>query len=510
MTTVSELFESRDVFFLSVTVGLAMLTYTKPVYKPAGDVIIAFLSVFSFLNPFSAVAYLAASQNMPYPPRIPFTTAQLSVIGFVVYLLVFNQFKAATTGGLRVLAWLWPLILWAHVVKDLIVWQNVAMMKIVIYAYASAVIAATYEPKVRGRYQLWFFSFAVGGMVGVAGYIFSKLGIAANVDMVYAPERGIERLYLAGRQNEIGICLASGVGGMLGVFTYFFRYGAQTRPMQRQLYWIGLSSIVFTVLGTLTTMATLSRGGTMGLLSAFAGWGAWIIYLQRFAPAPRVRRVNLFVPLCALGVLLVALACIPQTGILKQIDAMRRASKSQAHSQGGGSVLTAGRSIEWSDSLRFIVTHPIAGYMPGDKYERHSYFNQTELPLSHNVFLDAARAYGLMGLAFYVLYFCGPTYVLIQRTGWVKAGPAFLTFFPIFVLLNTLSHGNHKMLHTYEGMAIAIVAALGAKASRNKPKPALLRSGSNAISAPSSQPSSSSRGVDPQASGRPPLRPANA
>lgn len=453
-------FETRDLVFLSVTILLSCSTFCKGIYQYGGDAIVLFLSVFSFLNPFSAVAYLGASQVMPYPPmiyeRYAITTAQLSVVGFTAYIFGTGSFRAATHGVLVVLAWIWPYLLWAHLFKDLVVFQNYDNVKISFIAYSSAMIAACYAPRVQGRFQLWIFSLCLGSLVGVAAYIFSKLGIAANVEMIYAPERGADRLWVAGRQNEVSICIAGGVGGLLGTFTYAYMFLGKSRASTRILYWLGGCAAVFLALGTLTVLATLSRGGLAGLAATVVAWVAWVAFLQRRVAGKRGAG-NLLQPLLALGGVLVFIALIPGLGVAEHLQAMRRANKVQSGS-GKRAELIAGRATEWTDSVNFILHHPLVGMMPGDKYERHSYFEEKGIPLSHNVFLDAARAYGVLGFLLYVLYFCGPTYMLVKRKGLVFSGPALLTFIPIFVLLNTLSHSNHKMMHTYNGMVIGYLA----------------------------------------------------
>lgn len=456
-------FETKDVFYLGVTIVLSMLTFCSGIYETFGDAIILFLSVFSFLNPFSAVAYLGASQVMPYPPNLPYTTAQLSVVGWTCYIVGTGSFRAATMGVLVVLAWVWPYVVWGNAFKDILIFGDVETVRVMSLAYASAMIAASYAPRVAGRFQLWILALGLGSLVGVAGYVFQKLGIAANVEMVYAPERGAERLYLAGRQNEVSICIAGGVGSILGVFTFAYFHLTRSKAHSNFLRALGIVTGVFLILGSLTVLSTLSRGGLAGLAATLMAWVGWVVYLQwRYRRSVR-SSANLLLPLGLIAGILLLVALLPGLGVGRQLGAMQQANRMQGGV--GAQGLIAGRSSVWYDSVNFILSHPIVGMMPGDKYERTSYFGYEGIPLSHNVFLDSARQYGVLGVILYVIYFCGPTYLLLRQRGPVFAGPALLTFIPIFVLLNTLSHANHKMFHTYNGMVIGLLAVTASEAA---------------------------------------------
>ena len=447
-------FRKWDLVALSVTLGLSCLYLHAGVYAVLGKYIIGFLTVFAFLNPFSAVAYLAATQTLPDPVGLRgFTPAQLSVLGYGIYVIYGRRFRESLGGIRGVIRWLAPYLIWGGLLCRTFIWGVPPVKEYELFAYSAAAIAATYVTDTRGRLHLWLFALSLGGVVGIAGWVFHTLGMPAMVKLDAIGGRGT-RIYIGRTANAGSIGLNAGIFGMLSVLVFIALYRDVVSKYTRKWLWvIGTPAIIS---GPLAMLASLSRGGVATLMLSSVSWLFCLYKAVGREGIVWIRRV------LAVGILVFPLLFLlssvlppmrPSFGPSQQLKGMYEYTQEQSE-YADENVLVAGRQRIWYDSLRYVLTFPIFGRLPGDTFEWAA-STQT----AHNAFLDVAKGGGVPGLLLYLVYFAGPTIVLVRRFGWRYAWPFVAVLSTFAFSFSHLSFHNYKMFHAYNGMLIGFLAA---------------------------------------------------
>lgn len=443
----------QDAFFIGVTLMVCVALLYRPVLQSIGGPVLVFLSVFAMLNPFSAVLYLAASQTLADAPGLAYTPAQLSAVGFAIALLFRKRWVDFPAVFFACLKWIAPFLFY-FAAKRVLIWNSSPVSQSDLLALSACVIAAIYYRDGAKNRWLWFFCLCIGALIGIAAFVFHMAGLEA---MVVAGAQGTrERLYVGRAANATSIGLVAGIGGMLALWLSVRMRTLRIAPERLELP-VRIVMLALCWLALLTVFATGSRAGAIGSIIVIGvALVAALILTRSGIQTHWTRLVPAIVTLILGGIVMVVL---PQAGLRASFERILTFSEIQAREQ-DVSILVAGRSETWYPALMDFLDAPILGVMPGQP-ERTTYS-------PHNVFISAAKGFGVVGLALYLVYFCGPTWYMCRKFGIRLALPFALFLLGIFLIFNSLDFSGYKTFHVYNGIVIGLILEqkLASKPSR--------------------------------------------
>jgi hypothetical protein len=435
----------KDAFFVGLTFLLCLACFHRQVVSAAGGPITIFLSVFAMLNPYSAVLFLAASQTLPDPPGFTFfTPARLSAIGFAA-TLVFNPRRiTALAEGLRgLLIWLGPYLCFT-VFKRVFIWGSAPFDTNMLLAYATCLMATCYADEIKGRHLTWLFTFCLGCVVPVAGWVFHNVGVD-SVLVTIVNER--YRLFFGRAANATNIGLVTGIVGLMAWWVVTGARKASGTGFLGRIFPFFVYALIGT--GAITVLASQSRGGAIALgIASIATivsgsrihkltWAGSRDMLKQFAAT-----------MCVVFGIAGAIYLIPETGMQQSVESMRAFSEMQM-AQHQTNFIFSSRPDIYYNLLDFLES-PILGIMPGQW--------QHATNMAHNVFVMIAKAFGIIGLLLYLRYFFGPTLRARKLYSKEEIWAFLICLFALFLGFSNLPFPNHKIFHVFNGMLIAMLA----------------------------------------------------
>ncbi|MBN2393606.1 MAG: O-antigen ligase family protein [Anaerolineae bacterium] len=435
-----------DLLFIGITFVLCFLYFHRGFHTAYSRYVIIFLSVFAFLNPFSAVLYLAASQTMINPIGIPFTPAQLSVIGFCAALLTKVKRLSSLLESLgALLAYLLP-FLFLTGAKRVLIWNNLPLSQDDIFMYAAALMIISYYKEAGKKTDLWLLCLAMGALIGIAGWFFNTIGLEATVEEIAGLR---SRLFIGRAANATNIGL---VAGSIAVLSLWIKYSAAARVSteKRASYWLLFLFLGLLGAGTMSVFANGSRGGVISLFIA----AVFTLLVSLLLFGTQIARYAVI-----LVILSGLLFFIPTTGVRSSLQSMQEFNSLQAVEYDLSNPLLAGRYNAWVPALQSFLASPLLGELPWQQSSSSSEIG------THNVFLGMARGFGIFGLIAYCWYFFGPTYILVRSNGLRAVWPFVCVLLAFFLGFNSLGFTGYKTFHAFNGIVIGLVLWSKAKFS---------------------------------------------
>jgi O-antigen ligase len=102
------------------------------------------------------------------------------------------------------------------------------------------------------------------------------------------------------------------------------------------------------------------------------------------------------------------------------------------------------RTQGWSHSLNSILQHPILGGKFHGLMDRSTENYKLEY-LSHNIFLDVGKLYGIFGLLMYIIFFFFPVFLMLRAKHFILLYPFFQNHLMFFLFFMTLPFPFYKV-----------------------------------------------------------------
>lgn len=424
-----------------VLVSLSAMHVTPVLYSIGAPLAIVAVSA-AVLNPFSAFAYLAASQIAPDPPNLPLTLAQLFVAAWVLFLPLSGclKFLPAVSRGMKFML---PFIfLWLLVG---IVNRTISMDWV--YGFVTFAILCTYLPMAKGRYKTMLWMLALGASLGILGYWGNAVGLPMEGKVYEHSLRGGLRMG-SGRADVNFASVNIGFGlwticALLASTVWLKRNDSGKKSATKLL----ISLCLFGA----PLIATGSRGGIGYLVF---GALALSLYLLNMGETR-----NRFV-FTSVGIFLFSIPLMPSIWILftssplgEMLLATLDYNSSQAELVGSHSI-SAGRSDIWGAFMKIALDYPMFGAPQGARLDMGEYgvailgeeatSGNGAGGTGHNVFIDIAAGRGFPTAILFAVGFCLPVLSLIKNRGKLYAMPFVIAHVMVFLPFMNLSIGNWK------------------------------------------------------------------
>jgi hypothetical protein len=193
--------------------------------------------------------------------------------------------------------------------------------------------------------------------------------------------------------------------------------------------------------------ATNSRGGALALVLAMGLVGVLALRYSGSSLVGRRRRTRILLAFVGALLVFVGLVLIPGTGVRQSVTTMVEFTREQSAQQGLPIYLSGRENV--LGGVRDFLESPVIGLMPGQP-------EHTNI-MVHNVFIMIAKAFGLVGLLTYLVYFFGPTLRVCYVHGLARTWP-FLVFITALALsLSSLPFPNYKVMHVFNGMMLVVL-----------------------------------------------------
>lgn len=432
--------------FICVTVLVcsAALNY-QPVYNSFGNYIVVALSLVSFLTPISGMFFLAASQMLPDPAGLPFSSSQMAVLGFAVHTVLANKWRHLVAAIPFIMA-IAPFAIW--VVMLLVFQGGMRQIMLLIYAVVTAVAAASLVSQSGGRTTLCLGLFAAGfALCGVTfwGIKFGISGMVQAFDTAVYGETTSESLRVGSARGNAGMLGPPMAISLIGLF------GVALALMQNLKKPFFSSCILLVASLAFGLPPLIGSGVRAGLIALAAGFLVWFLcggfFFNRNPAAAWAMWAGI-----GLSVLVVAAAWYSLG-----LDRYWEGTAERQAAQGGYNNPLSGRTLEWKAGWESVLSSPIIG-TGGKPVVRYSYGEHPELWASHNTYLDAGMLGGLPALLCYLYFLSVPLGCLWSR----RADGSCLALLATYVSACVAIAGNSalQMKHVWILWPLAMSAAV--------------------------------------------------
>ena len=431
-----------DALFILVTFFSCVALFSAPLLDSVGYMLVSFISVFAMLNPFSATLFLAASQTIPDAPGLPYTPAKLSAIGFAVALIFNNRFLLFPAAFGQVMKWLFP-FMYIIAIKRVFFFGIAPFTENDLYMFAASFMIATYYREIAPKKWLWITILCIGATIGIGGNVLDLLGFKAVVQ----DTGGIrERVFVGRAGGATNIGMVAGAGGMIALWILLGSNFLKTSHAVLVRVYL-LASFL---LALVAIILSKSKGAIFSIATLFSILIFTALFMHTDNKSIK-KQSSLRFSVFLLVVITLGLIFLPIQGLHHSIQNFFNYESSRMDETGEAWYLT-GRYEVWDPAFEdFLQSSIILGVMPGQEV-------QTSRP-AHNVFLDMAKDFGLLGLATFLFFFLAPTFALYRRDGFNRMFPFAFFLLGVFFAFNYTPFLNYKTFWVYGGGVIGILAA---------------------------------------------------
>lgn len=420
----------KELILLLITFVFCAIINISSINKNFGLIILFFECTFSLMSPFSALMVLSASQISADPVGIPFTTVKVLFIAWAIHFSFrmrrFNFNYAIPF--LKLISLYYIYFIFATIIKGYEwVFGNPLDLAILV-----GIMGATFIGQAKGRYRLALLSILLGAVPAIFGYWLLNLGIPFEGIIYEEHAKGAIGIGF-GRSdtNNAALNIALATAGLAALCL---------SPLENKyITWekypfIGLLGILVLLLGIPALAGTMSRGGIINFsLSLFITLVFLFVFSLR-AKGVLKRSYKKTIVLIILTFILLFLF-FAKTDVIERLELAQQYSLTQSKYS-----FWLSRGDVWTSALGIVLSQPFLG----ETFETKIYLSQYGYEwASHNVFLDAGRGSGLIGMILYAVFFFYPLWKLIKK-GIDYSFPFIITYFSVFITFMTLSVVNHK------------------------------------------------------------------
>ena len=438
---------------LLVALGVSVVVHLTPVLQSgrAKPLLIGLASV-CFLSPTSGFFFIGASAALPSQTPEAYTLgremstaretlpAEMTDVstkyGFVVWVVVtavwYRRFS------LRGLAALWPLapfLLWLMLIGGVSSVMDEEYWKAVLFS----IMACQLANESKGQYLKCLLGLCLGTLVVMVGFWGQRLGLPIDLSTWGGDRGGMARIGSV-RADAVMVwpAILIGVGGLAGLGLLVSSKRNRLRPPG----WLLPLVVVLSVAAVPPLVATLTQSGYAG-----AGLLSLVVLLASFSMAVQggfkqgaMERV-VVVALLVVG-LLGGLWAMNAFDLRARVEAMSSYREDTTETMG---VATTRTSV-WTESLAIMLKYPLFGLAGASQT---SGISDAPSQLSHNVFLDYGRGYGIPCMLLLAGFFFWPVARLWAARQWIDFLPFLLVHFSLLIFWSCLSFIFYKVFWAF-------------------------------------------------------------
>ena len=420
----------------------------ETIHDEVGFAIIAVLAVVAFLNPFSGMLFLVASQVIPDPPGAGiFTVARFGVVGFTIVRLLKGNWRFGSITKQFILAGL-PFVAW--VVLCQLMNQHIEAAEPIVLAFIVGLIGADLVDQAQERAPLCLICILLGALLAASYYWLLKSGVQpAAFTLLYSNLGDSAQFYNSGDRIGAGRgnCELSGPNDALALVG-LISVLAQFRSFLPRL-------VVLVAVSLICVPPLIGAASRAGMVIAMVGLCVLLIYHLMFSQG-QMESANFLFSIAGVAVMVGALLLSPLDKVLG-IKYSLSVLADHTESVGGNSNLLAGRDNVWFYGAKAVASYPLFGVPPEAVVDIPAeYEDNPEFFCSHNTFIDAGLVGGIIGMILFGWFLIQPLRALLRPTDGVAHITALVTYFEILLMISVGSLINLKTLWLLWPLAIAI------------------------------------------------------
>ncbi len=390
--------------------------------------VVCVMAITCFLSPFTAFYYIAFSQHFPEFVGTSLNMAQIGVIAWVVVL----PFQKQSFKGARNLFILLPLLFW------ILLASGTSPVSFALGYYENSIIYALIACQQlnlsKGRYFYCLLGLSLGALAISAGFWLKHLGFPVILSNWGSLRGGMMRVGGVGTDAVmVWPAVLMGLAGIMGISINYTKLNPKFR-MSVFLRWGVLIALLLCVPVLFVTVTNAAYAGLALLMSSY------LFMLYRSGLLKRL------VPL--LAVLCVIFLMMFSFNIFRIGDALR--ATNEGYEASGGGVGT--RGDVWRYSIKTIEKFPFLGVRGNNAIEvsppEYAHLQQGTW-LSHNVFLDYGRAFGIPTILLYITFYYFPLWKMYRSKTIITSAPFLLWYFIVTIFLFVLSFGGYKTIWAF-------------------------------------------------------------
>lgn len=420
--------------FSSLTFSVVL--QLSPVLSSAlGGAILLLFSLSAWLSPISGFFYIAAAQSLPFPEGIAYNPAQLGFLTWIpIVLLRYRRLR------LQRLVMLWPLLpflIWfAYFSGE--AWGVFHPQGAYMLAVYYSVIACQLANESNGRYLKCLLGLSLGALMVATGYWEKALGLPVELSGWGGARGGFVRLGGV-RADSVMLWPAMLMGsfGLVGIAATLM----VLRRGRRETRWIANIAMASFVLSIPPLVSTMAHGAVIGFsaMTAFLMIVVFDCVRKRILDRTATKRIAWAVT-CST----VLLALLFGTNCLHIADRARAVGYHYGTVKEDFGV-AGSRGPVWEASWRTMRQYPWFGVRhAGGRETIYGMYEERDRFLSHNVFLDYARACGTPGMVLLAVFFFYPSANMWSWRNLIWFLPFLLVFLAMWLFWMGLSFQFYK------------------------------------------------------------------